>query len=356
MRFTIRRRLLVGVAATVACLPAAPAAAATYVLRPSVTYPSFSTWTTSPAGADLAGVLDDAVTRPAAPSTSGDYVQSAGAANGQWVSSYLAAPALGAGAAPTAARLYVYAQVGSVSTLTFTLWAGMQSIGYASVPAGSPAGWYSATATAPPSAAAAGHLALTLRIDAAMGATATRVYAAVAEVDTNGPPAAPAALPADTADTPPADDVVPAPVPAAPSVPSAPAAQIDVAAPLVLPAGAFALPVPLACPATVAGACRGTVVLRLAGSAPRGKSTRARARAARCARGCRVIGEGRFEVAAGKTRRVPVKIAKAARNLVAGGRAIRATAVVTTRDATGRAIVVSEPVTIRGGSQANAAS
>ena len=351
---TLRRRLLVPLAAALACLPAAPAAAATYVLRPSATYPTFSSWTTSPAGADLAGVLDDAVTRPAAPSVSGDYVQSIGAANGQWVSTYLAAPSLASGETPTAARLYVYAQVGSMSTLTFTLWAGTQSIGYATLPAGSPAGWYTATATAPSSATAAGHLALTLRVDAATGATATRVYAAAAEVDTTGAPAAPPSGPAPAADTPPADDVVSAPVPAprapaAPPVASAPAAQIDATAPLLLPAGAPALPVPLACPAIAAGGCRGTVVLRLAESAPREKSRsrRARARAARCARGCRVIGEGRFDVAAGKTKRVRVKIAKAARNLFAGGRTVRATAVVTTRDATGRATVVTKPVSIR---------
>jgi len=348
-----RRRLLVALAAAVGCLPAAPAAAATYVLRPSTTYPTYSSWTTSPFGADLARVLDDAVTRPAAPSTAGDYVQSIGAATGQWVSTYLAAPALAAGETPTATRLHVYAQVGSLSTLTITLWAGMQSIGSATVPAGSPAGWYSATASVPPSATAAGHLALTLRVDAASGATATRVYAALAELDTPAVAAAPAPGPGDPADAPPADDVATAPVPApaapdAHSAPSAPAAQLDVSAPLVLGAGALALPVALACPAAVAGGCRGTVVLRLAGSAPRGKPSRARARAARCARGCRVIGEGRFEVAAGKTKRVRVKIAKAARNLFAGGRTVRATAVVTTRDATGRTTVVTKPVSIRG--------
>ena len=41
-----------------------------------------------------------------------------------------------------------------------------------------------------------------------------------------------------------------------------------------------------------------------------------------------MIGEGRFDVAAGKTKRVRVKIAKAARYLFAGGRTVRATAVV----------------------------
>jgi hypothetical protein len=356
------RRLLVGLAATAACLPVAPAAAATYVLRPSTTYPISSTWTTSPAGADLAGVLDDVVTRPAAPSTFDDYVQHTGAASAQWVSTYLAAPTLAAGETPTAARLYVYAQVGTQSTLTFTLWAGYHYIGYTSVPAGSPAGWYSATATVAPTATTAGQLAMTLRVDAGWGATATRVYAAVAELDTEAAPAGATNGPGDGPGTPPASDTPRATdmptldgpsgstAPGGSSAAAPPAVQIDLSAPIVLPARAQAVPLPLGCPATAVGGCRGTVVLRVAGKAAVGrpaKARRRRARAARCARGCRVIGEGRFDVAAGKRKKVPVKIAKAARNLFAAGRTVRATAVVTTRDAAGRTTVVTKPVSIQ---------
>src|SRR3712207_7860887 len=49
-----------------------------------------------------------------------------------------------------------------------------------------------------------------------------------------------------------------------------------------------------------------------------------------CARGCRVIGEARFDVAAGATKRVRVKVDKTARNIFARQTSVRVSMTVTT--------------------------
>jgi streptogramin lyase len=73
--------------------------------------------------------------------------------------------------------------------------------------------------------------------------------------------------------------------------------------------------VQVACPASAVDGCRGKVVLRLA-NAPRGSSARVIAIAGRCARGCRTLGQTKYQASRGKTRRVSVRMSKSGRRML----------------------------------------
>jgi streptogramin lyase len=88
-------------------------------------------------------------------------------------------------------------------------------------------------------------------------------------------------------------------------------------------------PMTVRCPATAAGGCHGTIVLRTApATSPR--KTKAVGHASRCARGCRPLGQAKFDVKAGKRRRVSVKLSAAGRSATAHAAKVKARATVTT--------------------------
>jgi virginiamycin B lyase len=106
-------------------------------------------------------------------------------------------------------------------------------------------------------------------------------------------------------------------------------------------------PMTVRCPATAAGGCHGTIVLRAArkttSSAGKRKAT---ARASRCARGCRPLGQAKFDAKAGKRRRVSVKLSAAGRSALAHTARVKARATVTTV-IDGTSTMVTWTVTLR---------
>jgi streptogramin lyase len=106
-------------------------------------------------------------------------------------------------------------------------------------------------------------------------------------------------------------------------------------------------PMTVSCPATAVDGCHGTIVLRPAPATP--ASTRRRkatARASRCARGCRPLGQAKFDAKAGKRRRVSVKLSAAGRGALARAARVKARATVTTV-IDGKATTVTRTVTLR---------
>jgi YVTN family beta-propeller protein len=83
--------------------------------------------------------------------------------------------------------------------------------------------------------------------------------------------------------------------------------------------------IPLRCPADAAGGCHGKITITIQVSAPRGK----RARASRCARGCRPLGTSSYEARAGQKVRVRVHIASFGRRLLKQRRSIHVTLTAT---------------------------
>ena len=87
--------------------------------------------------------------------------------------------------------------------------------------------------------------------------------------------------------------------------------------------------------------------IELVASAPAGKARgRAKARSARCARGCRVIGDAPFTVAAGKRKPVRVRLKTAAYKLLPRGRTVKARVTISTRDQRGRPTSVTRAIAI----------
>ena len=326
------RRLLVVPALAAALLSSAPAAkASTFLARPVSTISS--NWTTAPPNADLSTVVDDPVAAPSAPTVAGDEAHADGA--GVWTAGVrLQAPPLGEGERATSARISVYAEVGAPATLAVTLRSGDTVVGELDLPAGSKPAWYASGPLAldgiDPSA-----LTLTFVTTRQSGPGPTKVAAAYVDV-TSGP--------AETVPSPSAP-LGPATLDAPPTAP--PAAELVTPATIALPARATAVPFSVGCPAGDPMSCRGTIELQLAGAAPAAKRSRGRAHAARCARGCRVLGKGTFEVAAGAHKTVRVKLNRAARKVLKRGRTVKATVVTTTRSRAGDVVVTRRPVGIR---------
>ena len=83
--------------------------------------------------------------------------------------------------------------------------------------------------------------------------------------------------------------------------------------------------IPIDCPAGAAGGCHGKITITIQVSAPRGK----RARASRCARGCRPLGTTSYEARAGQKVRVRVHIASFGRRLLKQHSSVRVTLTAT---------------------------
>jgi streptogramin lyase len=100
-------------------------------------------------------------------------------------------------------------------------------------------------------------------------------------------------------------------------------------------------PFTVSCPATAVGGCHGTVVLRAATATKKTKAT-----ASRCARGCRPLGEAKFDAKAGKRRRVSVKLTATGRGTLAHAAKVKARATVTTV-INGKSTTATRTVTLR---------
>jgi hypothetical protein len=98
----------------------------------------------------------------------------------------------------------------------------------------------------------------------------------------------------------------------------------------------------VACPKSALGGCRGTVTLQLIEPQAKG----ARARAARCARGCRPLGSAHYEARAGQKIRVRVHIASFGRRLLARRKTLRVSVIVT-NVLGGRTATVTRRITLK---------
>jgi streptogramin lyase len=127
--------------------------------------------------------------------------------------------------------------------------------------------------------------------------------------------------------------------------PKAPPAAKLVGATTVRVVGGRA-PMTVSCPATAADGCHGTIVLRAAPAPTSAKKRKTTARASRCARGCRPLGQAKFDAKPGKRRRVAVKLSAAGRGALSRAARVKARATVTTV-INGRSATVTRTVTLR---------
>jgi hypothetical protein len=326
----MRRLLLATLGATLAL--AGPAAARDLYLRPASTSMQQPGWFASPYGSPFAGVLDDSVVQPAAPDTGGDYLGGFGSGD-SYAGVALSPPGLGAGENVTGATAWVYASTGAAQSLTISLWAGNQVVAWRYVGPGQAAGWRSVPVSHAPTVDQAGKLAVLLHSDSSSRSIPWgRTYASYVDLATDG--ADPSAPPPDSAPVPP-------PPPPPPGVTIA-LTRVHV----IVERGRAVAPLTLACPAGSVGRCRGTVTIALLADPPK-PGTRKLARAARCGRGCRPIGKGKFDIAAGKRRKVKVRMALRRDDLFAKhGRRRRARVTATMTDGAGRRTVTSRVVTL----------
>jgi hypothetical protein len=318
-------------------LGSVPAGASTTIVRPNATTKLDLAWAVT-TGKTADAVLADAVTHTGTPSTSGDQLV-AGFGPGSATVRF-PAPSLPAGATPSAVTAWVYASVGILQLLTPSVWSGSDRLAQASWTPGS-AAWHSIALSPAPTADQLAAMTLELRTDGLIGITNTHVYAAylqvdAASVDRTSGPAVTATGPAtgDTAD--PAGDDAPAGATAAPT--------ILTAATVELTASATAVPVSVTCPAGTPGGCRGRVVIQLAPAPAKTHGTKARA--ARCGRGCRVIGDSPFTIAAGKQKPVRVTLRKAAYKMLPRGKTVKVRVTVSSRNGRNRVTSVTRTIAI----------
>jgi hypothetical protein len=327
----MRRLLLATLGATLAL--AVPAAARDLYLRPASTSMQQPGWFASPYGTPFATVLDDPVVQPAAPDTGADYLGGVGSGE-HYASVGMAPPALNAGENVTGATAWVYAATGAAQSLTISLWAGNQVLAWRYFGPGQAAGWRSVPVSQAPTADQAGKLSLLLRSNSSSSYLPWgRTYASYVDLATDGN---------DTA--PPSVDSGPAPPlpPATPSGVTIALSRVHV----IVERGRAVAPLTLGCPAGAVGRCRGTVTITLLADPPK-TTARKLARAARCGRGCRPIGKGKFDIAAGKRRKVKVRMALRRDALFAKhGRRRRAKVTATMTDGAGRRTVTSRVVTL----------
>jgi YVTN family beta-propeller protein len=125
----------------------------------------------------------------------------------------------------------------------------------------------------------------------------------------------------------------PMPTPMTPASPGTPPSFGPLPAPMpivispksVVTTSSGDVPIEVRCPVTALSGCHGRITLLL--SEPRAR--RARAHAARCARGCRRLGGSNYQARAGQTKRVLVHMASFGRKQLARRRALRVGVVAT---------------------------
>jgi hypothetical protein len=103
----------------------------------------------------------------------------------------------------------------------------------------------------------------------------------------------------------------------------------------------------LSCPRSARAGCHGTVTIQLAGGwRTRSHKRRARAVAARCARGCRALGSATYEARAGQRVHVRVRMASFVRSLLARQQDLRVRLTVTSVGS-GHVVLSSTALTLR---------
>ena len=204
-KWSIAGRALRSGVALSAALAAAPAAAgaATHNLRPDgQTVTGFSVV----GGGPQWDALNDPVAQPALPSTVSDYLTSVTNVVSQ-TELTLETAAIPAGESVTGAKVWVYAQTGTVRNLLVWVTNGSSMIANTTLPANSPAGWYQLTIPVPLAQAQVDALRVGFTHNGNTG-THTLVYAAYVQLDVSDPPPPP---PEDPPPPPPEDPPPPPP-------------------------------------------------------------------------------------------------------------------------------------------------
>jgi len=333
------RRALIAAASALVLLPAA-SQAATYLDRPTATWVQGSGWSVTPSSSTPDAVLAQNVTQPATPATASFLTAglgSSGYSTSVWVAK---PPAFRTGETLKGVTAWAYLNTAASQTITVSLftWFGWP-LGSATVPAGSPAGWYSASAQSPVDAQSLQALGIGLK--AGGTGSGSRAYAGYVEVDTNEPPPTPAGSPTTVpSDGRPSTSPGTDPTQLTPAqVGTKLASVVSVAAQdIKLSLNATSAPVTLTCAPDTPHGCQGTLVLRLIGAAKRPKATASsagpRAVASRCARGCRPLGRAGYSIAAGRSKRVSVHLAHSARVLFRHRSSVRVQATTITKTLT----------------------
>jgi hypothetical protein len=325
--------VLITVVAVLA-LGAAPAGAASVIVRPNATKQldfAWSLWS----GATADAALADPILHTATPASSGGRII-AGLGPGSATLSF-PAPVLPDGAVVTGATVWVYTSVGMLQKLTPSVSSGPDQLAQATWTSGS-AAWRSIAFT--PTAAQLSDLTLDLRTDGLIGITNSTVSAAYLQIDASAPDGATGAD---------VDAIGDEPGDAAPATAAPATVTVVTPATVELPAAAKAVPVQVACPSDATAPCRGRVRIELLAAAPAKKGHgkgKARARSARCARGCRVIGDAPFTVAAGTSKPVKIKIKNAAYKMIPRGRTVKARVTVSSRDEHGHLTSTARSISI----------
>jgi hypothetical protein len=337
------------IAFTAASLVPLTAHAATYVLRPNNTTSLQSGWTVTPGTSTADAVLNKPVVAPASPSTS-SYLTAGPGSTGNYAGvSVSDAPAFQTGETLKNTTAWAYVSTTSFQSMTLTLWRwvwffGYQQIASTTIPAGSPAGWYSASTQANLDSFELHNLSIGLQPSGT--GNGSRAYAAHVGVETNDPPQTPS-VPSTPTPTP--TPTVPPP-PSPPTPRSAPLSPISLAAPIVkLAPRDKDVPVVLSCAAGTLHGCSGQLVLSLLAPSTNGKNGsggKTRAVAARCARGCRVLGRSNFQIAAGGHKRVKVHLAHSASRLFHGRHSMNVKATTITRDSAGHTQTTDATLTL----------
>ncbi|HEX8741514.1 MAG TPA: hypothetical protein VF712_00125 [Thermoleophilaceae bacterium] len=202
---------------SVLALAPATADASTLILRPDAD--DLAGWTATPNAARW-GLLDDAVLAPAPPTTATDYLTSS-ASSLQIVQTTLANATVPAGETVTGGTAWAYLQTGSNRTITFGASDATHSIGFRTVPAGSPEGWYQVALPETLTQQQVNSLMFTASHSGGSG-TANFLYAFYVQLDTPAPPPPPSDPPPSD---PPPSDPPPSDPPASDPPPSDPPAS-----------------------------------------------------------------------------------------------------------------------------------
>jgi hypothetical protein len=325
------------------------ASAATYLLRPNNTTSLQSGWSVTPGTSTADAVLNKPVAHPTAPSTSSYVTAGPGSTNYYAGVSVSPAPTFQTGETLQSTTAWAYLNTVPSQPMVVSLWrfvwfAGYQQVGATTVPAGSPAGWYSVATQTQLNTFDLHNLSIGLQPTGT--GSGSRVYAAYVEVDTNDPSQSPSTPSAPSAPT-----VSTSPVPTVPTTvkSNSPLAPISLAVPVIkLAPTATSISVPLKCAPGTPHGCTGELVLTLTASPPAKASAAGRPRAvtARCARGCRVLGHTKFSIVAGGSKKVKVHLAHSASRLFHGRHSVNLLATTTMHDGAGHTQTSTVPLTV----------
>ncbi|HEV3230342.1 MAG TPA: hypothetical protein VGY97_12765 [Solirubrobacteraceae bacterium] len=342
------------IAVTVVLLVPLTASAATYVLRPNNTTALQDGWTVTPSSSTADAVLNKPVAQPALPVITSYLTAGSGSAGNYAGVSLSDPPAFRTGETLKSTTAWAYASTAAYQTLTLSLWkwvwySGYQQIASTTIPAGSPAGWYSATTQT--SLDGFGLQNLSIGLQPSGTGVGSHAYAAYVDVETNDPAVSTPSAPTPTL-TPPSVVSNPKPL-----VTASPLSPISLAAPVVkLAPRATSVPVVLSCAPGIPHGCSGELVLSLVAPAAKVNNAPAahpRAVASRCARGCRVLGHTKFQILAGRHKTVKVHLAHSASSVFHGRHSVTIEATTITHDGAGHSQTANTRLTLtRSGSGA----